>query len=152
MLDVRRHGAEEGQMKLAVIYLLPGDDKGDAARTEREVYEDFGDMNVLIAHEEATSRDRLRREFGPPLYDAIRETPDFRDVDIWEIKAVREITITGPPEMEQKTEVVNFGHGFRVMYKGGFCTPHFQDKGAAQAYIDILDKGLRQPEYVHKAK
>lgn len=72
-------------MKMAVIYLLPLDTRDDAAHTEAALLEDQGDM--LIAHEEALNRERLRRELGEPFDSAIRETSDYRDVDIWEIQS-----------------------------------------------------------------
>jgi hypothetical protein len=50
-------------------------------------------------------------------------------------------------DAEPASEVVNFGRGYQAVYKGRLCTPTFQDKGAALAYISILDAGVRQPEY-----
>lgn len=74
-------------MKLAVIYLKPFDDDSDTARTELFIHDEHS--GGLIAHEDSLQRSRLRHELGAPLYSAEAETPDYRDVDVWEIEAKR---------------------------------------------------------------
>lgn len=39
------------------------------------------------------------------------------------------------------------GDGFGVVFNGRECSPTFNSKGAAQAYLDALNAGTRQPEY-----
>lgn len=36
---------------------------------------------------------------------------------------------------------------WKVIYKMIVCTPDFNSEGAALAYIEMLDKGVRKPEY-----
>ena len=36
---------------------------------------------------------------------------------------------------------------WRVMYNGRICSPSFNSEWAAIAYLDLLQKGYREPEY-----
>lgn len=36
---------------------------------------------------------------------------------------------------------------FRVLWKGKICSPEFNSRGAADAYLEMLRRGQRQPEY-----
>lgn len=36
---------------------------------------------------------------------------------------------------------------WRVFYNGKITSPSFNSKGAAEAYLDIIRKGIRKPEY-----
>lgn len=35
---------------------------------------------------------------------------------------------------------------FRVMFEGQLCSPDFNSKGAAAAYLEMLQRGDRKPE------
>jgi hypothetical protein len=37
---------------------------------------------------------------------------------------------------------------FRVWFNDWLCSPEFNSKGAAEAYLDMLTEGRRKPEYV----
>lgn len=47
-------------------------------------------------------------------------------------------------------EVVTFDRGetFRAVWRGRLCTPEWEQRGPAEAYLDMLERGQRQPEYV----
>jgi len=36
---------------------------------------------------------------------------------------------------------------FRVIFNDRLCSPDFNSKGAAMAYLDMLREGRRKPEY-----
>lgn len=36
---------------------------------------------------------------------------------------------------------------FRVIYNDRMCSPEFNSKGAASAYLEMLEGGRRKPEY-----
>lgn len=38
---------------------------------------------------------------------------------------------------------------FRVIFDDRLCSPCFNSKGAAAAYLDMLTSGKRKPEYHH---
>lgn len=42
------------------------------------------------------------------------------------------------------------GDEWKVSFQGRVCSPAFNAKGPAQAYLDALRAGTRQPEYHQK--
>lgn len=41
---------------------------------------------------------------------------------------------------------------FRVLFNDRLCSPCFRSIGAAQAYLDLLERGDREPEYSAKTE
>ena len=37
--------------------------------------------------------------------------------------------------------------GWHVMWQGRVCSPVWMERGPAEAYLDLLRSGYRQPEY-----
>jgi hypothetical protein len=40
-----------------------------------------------------------------------------------------------------------FHDNYRVLFEGRVCSPDFNSKGAAAAYLEALVNGTRKPEY-----
>lgn len=54
-------------------------------------------------------------------------------------------------EINQIVRDYTITSGWRVIFKGQLTTPLFNSEGAATAYLNLLIKGVRKPEYVIKA-
>ena len=46
-----------------------------------------------------------------------------------------------------RNTVVKDQDSFRVIYDNRLCSPNFNSLGAAYAYLSLLQKGYREPEY-----
>ncbi len=48
--------------------------------------------------------------------------------------------------------VYNAKPEYRVAWNGRLCSPVWQQRGPAEAYLQMLHSGSRQPEYAYEAK
>ncbi|MCI0393193.1 MAG: hypothetical protein MOB07_31075 [Acidobacteria bacterium] len=104
---------------------------------------------VELLHELDARADRLKDEFVAAC-QAVEQQQRF----IAYLGAQHREQTEEPKKRKPKSrfEVVQFRHaeGFQVVYKGRLCTPTFESRGGALAYINILDAGVRKPEYVEE--